>query len=265
MNLVLAATWHPRGEFNRLYRLMQRFKSVYSELVIVVPPAQSIDELGLAEVSLLKNLGEIIVYQAEQWSVGRYLALQTALKTNGTYFHYADLDRLLRWVETHPKEWQHTCQAITRADCLIIGRSPKAYQTHPEALINTEAISNMVVAFFLGGKMDVSAGSKGFSRSAVEYLMEKTSPSGAMGADAEWAITLFNAGFKVDYIEVDGLGWESADHYQDKAANTRSRKRAAKLYDKNPVNWARRVEVAYEIVETALRTAGSDYARREKV
>lgn len=265
MNLALAATWHPRGEFNRLYRLMQRFKSVYSEIVIVVPPAQSIDELGLAEVSLLKNLGEIIVHQAEQWSVGRYLALQTALKTNGAYFHYADLDRLLRWVETHPKEWQDTCQAITRADCLIIGRTLKAYQTHPEALIRTEAISNLVVSFFLGSKMDVSAGSKGFSRRAVEYLMEKTSPSGAMGADAEWAITLFNAGFKIEYIEVDGLDWESADHYQDKAANARSQKRAAKLYDKDPANWARRIEVAYEIVETALRAAGSDYARRDEV
>jgi hypothetical protein len=165
------------------------------------------------------------------------------------------MDRLLRWMEVRPQEWRQAVEAIQRTDCLVMGRSEAAYETHPKSLILTEAISNRVVSQILAQEMDVSAGSKGFSRSAAEFLVQNTRPGRALGTDAEWPILLKRAGFRVDYRLVDGLDWESADRYQEQAANTRDQRLAAEQVDADPHNWEWRVRVASEIVEVALEAS----------
>ena len=67
-----------------------------------------------------------------------------------------------------------------------------------------------------------------------------------------WLLLLQRAGFHVNYIEADGLDWESADRYADAAADWDAQQRAAAAYDAEPKHWARRVEIALEIVERAL-------------
>jgi hypothetical protein len=180
------------------------------------------------------------------------MALKLALETEADHIHYADMDRLLRWVETRPDEWRQTLRAIWEADCLIVGRSEQAYETHPKALIQTEQISNRVVSALVGQPMDVSAGSKGFSRRAVKFLMANTEPGRAMGTDGEWTVLLHRAGFRVEYLAVDGLDWESADRYQEQAADGARQRQMAVEYDVDASNWAARVQVALEITQAAL-------------
>ncbi len=141
-------------------------------------------------------------------------------------------------------------------ECLLIGRTPPAYATHPQALVQTEAISNRVVSHILGISVDVSAGSKGFSREAAAFLVSQCTPGRALGTDAVWPIRLQRAGFGVKYIEVDGLDWEIADQHRDQAANELDQRLKAAEYDANPVHWAKRTAVAMEIVECALESAG---------
>jgi hypothetical protein len=61
--------------------------------------------------------------------------------------------------------------------------------------------------------MDVSAGSKSFSRPAAEHLVKHSQPDNSIGTDAEWSILLKQAGFRLEYIQVNGLDWESADQF----------------------------------------------------
>jgi hypothetical protein len=122
--------------------------------------------------------------------------------------------------------------------------------------VQTEAISNRVVSYFLGQIVDASAGSKGFSRRAAEFLAAHTRPGRALGTDAEWPLLLHKAGFAVEYIEVDGLDWEIPDHYQPQAAGPDRQRQVAAEYDADPRHWAHRVAVAQEIVEVALDTIG---------
>ena len=75
--------------------------------------------------------------------------------------------------------------------------------------------------------MDVSAGSKSFSRSAAQYLVDHARPDNSIGTDAEWPILLKQAGFGLEYIQVDGLDWESADQFQSQAATVDEQKQAA--------------------------------------
>ncbi len=245
-SITLASTWDPRGELSRLQRLLPRLEQVYAQRVIVLKPGV---EAALAE-SLVQ--AGCRVYTPPEWSGGRLMALTQALETDATHIHYADMDRLLRWAETRPQEWQDALQALTQTDYLLMGRTAQAYATHPRALLDTERISNRVISHLIGRDVDVSAGSKGFSRRAAQFLAAHCQPGYALGTDGEWTVLLQRAGFEMQYVEYDGLDWESADRYQESAADEARQAQAAAAYDAAPEHWSRRVEVALEVVERGL-------------
>jgi SAM-dependent methyltransferase len=191
----------------------------------------------------------------EEWSWGRFQAIRSALETGTELIHYADLDRLLRWVETRPEEWLQSVKLLTEADCVCFGRTQAAYATHPRALIETEATSNRVITHLLGRRMDVSAGSKGFTRQAATFLDANTVPGASMGMDAAWLVLLNRAGYRIKYVEVNGLDWESADQFRMEAADAEIQRKAAMDYDANPKNWEWRARVADEVVATGLWAA----------
>jgi hypothetical protein len=247
MSLTLAATWHPRGEGRRLEALHDVLRSVYEGVAIVVPPALEPGTLPSPEA-----LPGVTVQQAADWSWGRHLALRTALESRATHVQYADMDRLLRWVETRPVEWRAVARRCLEADCLIVGRTEEAYRTHPRALRSTESLTNAVFSRLLGQPVDLSAGIKGFSRPAAEHLIQYSPPGRALGVDAEWPILLQRAGYSIETVWVDGLEWESADRYQDRAVGPDLQQQAAQVYDEDPDNWAYRVQVAREILESGL-------------
>ena len=234
MSVALAVTWNPRGEMPRFERLLSQLQQVYSGLAISFPP---VADPGVTQLFLAGDYAgrpDLVAWVNQEWSAGRYMALRLGVQFQADYLHYADMDRLLRWVETRPQEWRRAIEAIQLTDCLVMGRSQAAYCTHPGSMILTEAISNRVVSHIMGIEMDVSAGSKGFSRAAAEYLVANTHPGRALGTDAEWPILLRRAGYRVDYLEVDGLDWESADRYQQQAANPDDQRRAAERVDADP-------------------------------
>lgn len=264
MNTALASAWHPRGELDRFLGLLPQLQGAFSGIHITLPP-----ETGEEIYQRLQDLPKVSATLTPDWSWGRFIALEGALTYPCSHIQYADFDRLLRWVETRPAEWLTILDRIIDEDCLIIGRSARAYQTHPKALIQTEAISNRVVSQILGQEVDVSAGAKGFSREAAEFIMANCVPGHALGTDAEWPIVLQRAGFRVAYVAADGLDWESADRYREKAAGEFDQQAAADEYDSHPDNWAQRLEVAQEIIskgyEAAVRqlvTQGPEDRRR---
>lgn len=247
MSLVLAATWQPRGEGPRLARLYAQLAKVYTAMTLTLPPGAD-----LAQVQPLRQLPKVKFIQTSDWTLGRYLALRVALDHPCSHLQYADLDRLLRWVETRPDEWSQTIERIQRADCTVIGRTEQAWNTHPQAMRETERIFNLVFSHILGQAVDIGAGSKGFSRAAAEYLIANSRLHRAIGSDAEWPVLLHRAGFSLKAVFVDGLDWEAADHQQDQAASLEAQRQLAEKYDRSVGNWERRVQVALEIVETGL-------------
>lgn len=250
MTIALGTAWHPRGELPRFLNLLPLLQQEYAGMAFSLPPGAD-QEL----VEHLQALSRVKVIVTPEWSWGRYSALQLALEFGTGHIQYADFDRLLRWVETRPEEWRSVLRIIQEKDCLIIGRSPSSYRTHPRALVETEAISNLVVSYLVGKALDVSAGSKGFSRQACARIIDQCDPGHALGTDAEWPLILSRSGYAVDYISVEGLDWESADRYRDKAADQRSQVEAAQAYDADPGNWSHRVAIAMEIVQVGLEAA----------
>lgn len=258
MTTSLASSWRPRGELQRFKKHLALLNDAYAHIAISLPPV-----VDRETVRALEALG-VYTTVTQDWSHGRHAALQRALESGADFVHYVDFDRLLHWVETRPNEWREVVAKIPTTECLIVGRTERAYQTHPQALVQTEAISNAVVSHLLGRKMDVSAGSKAFSRRAAVYLMAHSVPGRAIGTDSEWTLLLHRAGFRLDYVEVEGLEWESADHFSDEVADEIAQKRAAEAYDADPKHWARRVEIAMEIVQSALAAESHGSTRKVK-
>ncbi len=254
--VILAATWNPRGEMPRLRRLMPILIQEYSGMVLILPPGAEailVEEIQQLPGKQMSNWLRIDIQPS--WSWGRYMALKEAVQVEADFIQYADLDRLLRWIETRPDEWRRTVESIQEWDCLVIGRTSQSMETHPQSLQRTEAISNQVVSHILGKAVDASAGSKGFSQRAARFLVDNTSPGRALGTDAEWPIMLQRAGMRVGALAVDGLDWETADRYQEQAASPEQQRQLAQAYDDDPRHWSYRVSVAAEITDIALEAA----------
>jgi len=247
--ITLTTTWNPSGELPRLQRYHHLLKQVYQQMVVVLPP--NVDEALIEAIEALSMIPVI----PPDWSWGRFLALRKALETDSGLIHYVDMDRLIRWVEIREEEWRWAVGLLNQADCVCFGRTQAAYATHPKALIETEATSNRVISHLLGRSMDISAGSKGFTRQAAEFLDAHIQPGAPMGMDAAWLVLLNRAGYRIKYVEVDGLDWESADQFQMTAADAEIQRQAACAYDADPKHWEWRAKVADEVVGTGLRAA----------
>lgn len=245
--VTLATTWHPRGETLRLRRLYPFLARLYHRVIVVMPPST---HAGM--VLSFRVYEKMSVIVADEWSAGRYIALQKGVEAETPYIHYADMDRLIRWGETLPRELMMTLDRIREAQCLVIGRTDAAYATHPRALVETEALSNRMFAHIFNMPLDLSAGSKGFRRDVAAYILSHSEPGNALGTDAEWVVLARRGGYEITDYRVSGLDWESADRYSTQAADEEQQRQAAAQYDADPKNWRRRVAVAAEIINVGL-------------
>lgn len=244
MSVCLALTWHPRGEQERLRRFYPALRALYSSIVVSVPP-----DADPAALDVLNALPDLRWSDAD-WFAGRHAVMRAALDTDPAFVHYADCDRIIRWIETQPDELRATVERMQATDCLIIGRSEAAFATHPLVQQQTERLSNQVCSRMIGERLlDLSSGSKGFSRAAVEFLMRNSPPGGVMGTDSEWVILLHRAGFRLDMVKAEGLDWETADRYLPNAADGETQRRVAAEYDAKVEAWSLRVRWAQEIID----------------
>lgn len=244
MGVTLACTWRPRGELPRFQRLHPQLAQMYESITIATPPG--------SDRAAVHQMGEEpgITVVTSSIAGARYLALQTALATPASHIYLADLDRLVRWAETRPEEWRRVVEAVQQADCLIVGRTEYAMQTHPQALRQTEQLINAVFSDALGQPLDLGGGMRGFSRAAARVVLANSQPG--WWGDAAWPVIVQRAGFAVRYLAVDGMDWETPDRYRERAADADTQRRAAEDYDADADHWACRVRVALEIVQEGL-------------
>lgn len=246
MTTTLAMAWNPRGELPRLQRELPRLTALYDHIVLTLPPEASPKLTAALDALPLRYT------VTDTWAEGRYLSLQMALETPADAVHYVDADRLIRWVELYPDELRRTVDFIQDRDCVVIGRTPYAWETHPRCMYETEKIINDTFSTLLGLPVDVGAGSKGYSRHAVRCLLDNATPDDAFAMDAGWTVLLHRAGYKIDTLRVDGLDWETPDRYKDSAADLMAQRRMADEWDQDAHKWRFRVEVADRIINAGL-------------
>jgi hypothetical protein len=257
MTVALACTWTPRGEWSRLNRLLPLLTQTYIGIFVAVRPE------GRAEAQRIDAHPQLHLFEMPAPGWGRYLAIQQALAAEPAYIHYVDLDLLVHWLECQPEEWRASVELIQQADCSIIGRSARAFQSRPQAIQQTEQIINLVFSHIFGQPIDFGLGVRSYSRRAAQYIVDHNAP-GRWG-DVEWPLLIKQAGLSLAYHEADGVDWETPDRYRDQAADAATRQRAAEAYDQDARHWAMRVQIAHDIIQQGFEALQSSPEQGEAV
>lgn len=216
-------------------RLAPSLKEIYKDLFITV--SEETDKVLIGE--LKKNKFNVKIIPKKGAANARREVLKFGLTGSNEYFHYCDFDRLITWVDTYENELKNTVFEITNHDYIIIGRTKRAFNTHPIEWVETEKITNKIFSLELGQEADVTAGSCGFSRQSAELISDNSKDK---MMDAEWPMIVYRIGeMKVSYIAVEGLEYrEDINGYR-------------RLIDDSS-KWLGRVKLCYIISESAINT-----------
>jgi hypothetical protein len=190
----------------------------------------------------------------------RRRTLRLGLQTGTTHLQMCDFDRALHWVAHYPQEMEAIIAAIPNYDLLVLGRTPRAWTTHPPYQAETEPLFNKVFALVTGLPWDVGAGSRGISQRAAETLLA-LSRECTIGVDAEWPLLLLGRdSFRVGHRACEGLEFETADGFGPEIEAAGSYGAWEAQMSSDPARWVFRLKVALLIAEAAVRYGGSAVA-----
>ena len=210
-------------------------------------------------LDLLRQQG-VVVHVDEDESAGIYRigavrrqTLRAGLQAGTSHLQLCDFDRALHWVAHYPQELDAVIADIVDYDLLVLGRTDRAWATHPPYQAQTEPLFNHVFALVTGLCWDVGAGSRGLSRVAAEALVE-LSQEQTVGVDAEWPLLLLNrGGFRLGHRLCEGLEFETADRFAAEIQAAGSYKAWEAEVSAHPEQWVFRLKIALMIAEAAVR------------
>ena len=247
MTITLAATHHdPEG---RLYaqtaRVLPRVQSLFGDLVLHLTSTtqpRSEELLGAAGADLTRETD--MPGGLTQLGRPRRAVIARALARGAQRMIFCDFDRMLHWAEFYPDELAAVIAQTAAHDFTVLGRTERAYATHPRCQRDTEATINTVFASISGHAWDVGAGARGLSRRAAEALLAGCDDE-SVGVDCTWPLFLLRAGsFDVGYIATEGMEFETADRYADQIAVCGSVAAWIAQLDADPTQWALRLDLA---------------------
>jgi hypothetical protein len=181
--------------------------------------------------------------------------LRLGLSTGASHVHMCDFDRALHWVNRYPEELDEVIAEAGRFDYLVLGRSARAWDTHPAYQRQTERLFNHVYALVAGQSWDIGAGSRAVSQPAGALLLARsTEPS--VGIDAEWPLLVgADPGLRLGYRACEGLEFETADRYAPEIEAAGGYEAWLSVMESDPGRWAFRLRVAVLIADAALHAA----------
>jgi len=186
----------------------------------------------------------------------RQETLRAALDAGTTHLHLCDFDRAIHWAARFPQELDEVIADLTYYDLLVLGRTERAWETHPAYQAETEPLFNRVFALVTGLHWDVGAGARGFSRRAVETLLQHTQEE-TVGADAEWPLLLLNQdGYRTGFRACEGLEFETADRFGPEIEAAGGYEAWQAQMSSDPQRWVFRMKLALCIAEAAVRYGG---------
>ncbi|MGD7051676.1 hypothetical protein [Sutcliffiella horikoshii] len=233
---LLTVTHDPAGKNIELFKELQReLEGIYSELYMTIS-----DESSNRLINQIQKSNFIVkVIPKKGAAAARREVVSLGIMGDSDYYHYCDLDRLLTWGVNHLDELKLLTSNLPSCDYLILGRSERAMNTHPEEWIETEKITNKICSLELGMNVDITAGSCLFSRESAEYINDYSKEK---MTDAEWAMIVHRiAKLEIGYAPVEGL-----EYHEEINGITRSLSESEK--------WLIRLKLSSIISETAINT-----------
>jgi hypothetical protein len=230
--------------FDQTARVLPRLQQVFADIAMFANVATAPRSIGY-----LREHGVRVTAEATQVGLNhlgwfRRAAVQLALQGPCPLILYCDFDRVLHWMEFHPQELIDVAQQIGARDFTILGRTPRAFATHPRIQRDTEAIINHVFERITDRAWDTGAGARGLSRRAAEAIVSSCLDD-QISNDVTWPLCLQQLGvFTLGYIETEGLEFETPDRFPAEVAQAGGVVQWSEQLDDDPQHWAARLELA---------------------
>ena len=247
MTITLTLPYHdPQGQlYERVAQMLPTVDDLFTHLAI-----QASALAYEPTLALFTQFGAKIEHrepdppnQPPQYGKFRRAALALALQTNSSFIMFGEPDRFTHWLAHYPAELKDVVAQIPQHDFTVLGRTPRAFATHPRIQTATEGLVNEVFARVSGYDWDVTSAARGMSRRAAEAIVDGCLDD-TIGVDPAWPLFIQQqGGFSMSYIATEGLEYETADYMLDQPTPaTRNQWRDAQ--DSAPQKWAARLNLA---------------------
>jgi len=172
----------------------------------------------------LKALNTVKIQYSKQTSKSGYTsigrsyreAIMMGIKTKTRHIHLCDFDRALHWIESFPNELRDIVELLPSNYGLTwIGRTNRAFNTHPKTQQHTEAIVNEIASSKAGLDIDIMSGSFAMDLDTAKTLLKSTKRND-FSLYAEFVMAALKRGIPMYSIVADGLEWETPDQFRDK-------------------------------------------------
>lgn len=259
---VLASTLHdPDGRFLPHIESVGCALDQYCSVVVAAT-----DSTNDRTLDTLRSLG-VTVERAPAGSIGnsRRVAVRGAKRLLASAIFLCDFDRWLHWATYHGEELAlipTVVSAMIPAPWFVcIGRTARAFATHPRAQQEPEAATNRALELAVGFPVDAVAGAAWLSAEGASIVLERSIEETA-ATDLEWPALIHGQDpTRLAYHETEGLEFETATFYPEEIA-------AAGGYDAwihhtydQPGMWADRLRLAADSVEALVRVRHTSLLR----
>jgi hypothetical protein len=253
MTVVFAAPHHdPEGALDpQLARVLPLLQTLFGGIAVHATETtsqRSLERLRAAGavVRQVPLAGHLLLGQPRRG------ALELGLQLDGATLFFCDFDRALHWAECYPDELAAVVAHLPASDFTVLGRTARAYATHPALQRETEALANRVFALVSGQAWDIGAAARGVSRRAAETILRDCAVE-TIGTDAAWPLHLLRAGeYQLGYIETEGLEFETPDREHAAINALGGLDSWLTMVDSDPRAWVQRIEMARITAATAL-------------
>jgi hypothetical protein len=254
--VIIAATHHDPNDamLSQMQRVMPLLRGLFGPMVVLASSttgsrtAQMLSEFGVTFVRQQTDAG------IDQLGLVRLDSVRLAVQHSNSSILRCDWDRLLHWAEMYPDELREVVAALPGFDVLMLGRTPRAFATHPRVQRDTEILANHTFGLAFGQPLDVTAGAIGLSRRAADALLSLAVPEQTVGTDCAWPLYLAQfPDLVLGYTATEGLEWETPDRYVDAINAAGGLDAWIAAFDADPQLWEFRVQLALHEIAAVNR------------
>ena len=204
--------------FDQTVRVLPRLQQVFADIAVFANAATAPHSIEYLRQRGVRVKAEAVEEGFSVIGKFRRAAVEFALQGPCPFMLYCDFDRILHWMEYPSARVDHVAQQISAHDFTILGRTPRAFATHPRIQRDTEAIINHVFERVSDRAWDTGAGARGLSRRAAEAIvtrcLDDQSATMSRGRSALQQL----GGFSLGYLETEGLEFETPDRFPAEVA-----------------------------------------------
>lgn len=207
--MILMATVHdPSGQLlSSCDGLGEKLQQLFSEVYLCVSDVTHQEVIH--QVSNQFKRVKVIPKNGAADARRQVLSYALTTKQSPCNLMYCDFDRVITWLNTNPEELHQLVNHKEKIDYMIVGRTDKAFSTHPLSWQETERVTNFVASkFFDIENLDVTAGAAILSDEVGKII---NSQSIHTHTDCEWPKLVVDNGGILSHIKVDGLSFDTVN------------------------------------------------------